>query len=324
MADDFDPYKILGVGKNASKEEILKSFKDLAKKWHPDRNGDNPAVATEMMKKVNQAKEILTDEHKRSIYDRYGMKGLTDPDSVQASPMQRILQMNPLNASVIVDFALVESGGNVTVDIERHIFRKMGNQLNSVGTEVSSINVPIPPGVIDSMTLTVQGEGHRIEGEVEKGPVRIMVKVKKHPRFNREGAHIVCNTEVSLTDILIPTMFEFEDSRNNKFYVPYDPTKDTPITPSDNIRIVQGKGLPEVSDPGVRGDYYIVFDIVLPSPSKESLEMTINSIPKKFKALEANIDVPESAICSMITKAQAMGDRRPQQRKGPQVGCVQQ
>ena len=64
-----DYYKILGVGKNASDEEIKKSYRKLARQYHPDRNpGDKKAE--ERFKEISQAHDVLSDPDKRKAYDR--------------------------------------------------------------------------------------------------------------------------------------------------------------------------------------------------------------------------------------------------------------
>uniref|UniRef100_H3CIN9 DnaJ (Hsp40) homolog, subfamily C, member 5 gamma a n=1 Tax=Tetraodon nigroviridis TaxID=99883 RepID=H3CIN9_TETNG len=68
-------YKVLGLEKGASAEDIKKAYRKLALKYHPDKNPDNPEAA-EKFKEINNANSILNDEAKRRIYDEYGSMGL--------------------------------------------------------------------------------------------------------------------------------------------------------------------------------------------------------------------------------------------------------
>lgn len=67
-----DYYKILGVPKTASQEDIKKAYRKLALKWHPDKNPDNKEEAEQKFKEVAEAYEVLSDKSKRDAYDRYG------------------------------------------------------------------------------------------------------------------------------------------------------------------------------------------------------------------------------------------------------------
>lgn len=71
-----DYYKILGVKKTATKQEIKKAFKKLSLKYHPDKNKDNPQKAKEKFVKIANAYEVLSDDKKRQIYDQYGEEGV--------------------------------------------------------------------------------------------------------------------------------------------------------------------------------------------------------------------------------------------------------
>jgi molecular chaperone DnaJ len=70
-----DYYEVLGVGRNATEEEIKKSYRKLALQYHPDRNPDD-ATAEEKFKEAAEAYEVLHDQEKRSLYDRFGHEGL--------------------------------------------------------------------------------------------------------------------------------------------------------------------------------------------------------------------------------------------------------
>ncbi|BED91538.1 MAG: molecular chaperone DnaJ [Candidatus Improbicoccus pseudotrichonymphae] len=78
MAQKRDYYNVLGVDKNASEDEIKKSYRKLAKQYHPDLNKNNPQAEVKF-KEVNEAYEVLSDQNKRARYDQFGHAG-TDPN----------------------------------------------------------------------------------------------------------------------------------------------------------------------------------------------------------------------------------------------------
>ena len=74
MADKRDYYELLGVGRNAAKDELKKAYRRLARQYHPDVNKD--ADAAERFKEINEAYEILSDDQRRAAYDRFGHAGV--------------------------------------------------------------------------------------------------------------------------------------------------------------------------------------------------------------------------------------------------------
>lgn len=84
-----DYYEVLGVPRDASKEEIRRAYRKLALKYHPDRNKDDPH-AEEKFKEISEAYEVLSDDEKRRIYDQYGHAGLegTGFDAEAIDPFQ--------------------------------------------------------------------------------------------------------------------------------------------------------------------------------------------------------------------------------------------
>ena len=68
----FNYYKILGIEKNATNQEIRKAYKKLVIKCHPDKNIDNKEKAEDVFKKITEAYSVLSDSNKRKRYDLYG------------------------------------------------------------------------------------------------------------------------------------------------------------------------------------------------------------------------------------------------------------
>ena len=75
MNDDL--YKELGLSRNASESDIKKAYRQLARKFHPDANKDDPQ-AEEKFKKISAAYAVLSDKKKKDLYDKYGINGLRD------------------------------------------------------------------------------------------------------------------------------------------------------------------------------------------------------------------------------------------------------
>ncbi|MBI4173708.1 MAG: molecular chaperone DnaJ [Candidatus Aenigmarchaeota archaeon] len=88
-----DYYEILGVGKQASPEEIKKAFRQLARKWHPDVNPGSKA-AEEKFKEINEAFQVLNDPQKRQQYDQYGHSAFRPEDfaGFRASSFEEIFR----------------------------------------------------------------------------------------------------------------------------------------------------------------------------------------------------------------------------------------
>jgi len=75
---EVDYYELLEITRESTPADIKKSYRKLALKWHPDKNPENPEEATRIFKEIAEAYEVLIDEKKRRIYDRYGKEGLTN------------------------------------------------------------------------------------------------------------------------------------------------------------------------------------------------------------------------------------------------------
>ncbi len=97
MADRPDYYKILGVGKNASEEEIKKAYRKLARQYHPDRNPGNKQ-AEERFKEISQAHDVLSDAEKRKEYDRGTgpLRRLRHAGRLRPELVRRRLRRHPL------------------------------------------------------------------------------------------------------------------------------------------------------------------------------------------------------------------------------------
>lgn len=76
MTMEVDYYNILRVARGATDEDLKRSYRRLAMKWHPDKNQVNKKEAEAKFKQISEAYDVLSDPQKRQIYDMYGEEGL--------------------------------------------------------------------------------------------------------------------------------------------------------------------------------------------------------------------------------------------------------
>lgn len=91
-----DYYKVLGVEKNATPEDIKKAYRKLAMKWHPDKNPNNKEEAEHKFKDIGEAYSVLSDEKKRKTYDQFGT---TKPQNAEFSGNFGDFQQNAFTAN---------------------------------------------------------------------------------------------------------------------------------------------------------------------------------------------------------------------------------
>uniref|UniRef100_A0A0E0EIA2 J domain-containing protein n=1 Tax=Oryza meridionalis TaxID=40149 RepID=A0A0E0EIA2_9ORYZ len=95
----MDYYNVLKVNRNATEEDLKKSYRRMAMKWHPDKNPGDKKEAEAKFKKISEAYEVLSDPQKRAIYDKYGEEGLkASVDAGASSSMNGNRRFNPRNA----------------------------------------------------------------------------------------------------------------------------------------------------------------------------------------------------------------------------------
>lgn len=102
MTDSKGYYAVFGVSEKASYKEIRHSYRRLARKYHPDRNSS--AFAEEMIKKINAAFEVLSDETKRSQYDRMEYDNIPEPEPAYEPEPQAKPEPWIANENVVADF----------------------------------------------------------------------------------------------------------------------------------------------------------------------------------------------------------------------------
>src|SRR5947207_618564 len=216
-----DPYEVLGVGPDASEQQIKTAFRVLARELHPDVHAHDPA-AEEKFKQAAEAYEILSDSERRAIYDRYGHEGLSSggyaPNFDGFSTISDLFEAffgggafgaragpaQGQDAAAAVEVSLLEAARGTTVEVAfdavvrcEHCRGKGAGPLAALGTELQvptldgSTSLRLSPGTQPGEVLTLRGEGMPSLRRGRHGDLRVIVNVVVPRRLSDEQRELL-------------------------------------------------------------------------------------------------------------------------------------
>jgi len=286
-----DYYRILGVSRNASQEEIKRAYRRLARQFHPDVNpGDK--VAEERFKEINEAYQILSDPQKRRQYDMLGSSwhqwrrtggapgGFEDFARQwfgQAGPRVQYIDLEDLfGQGSLAD--LLDAFFGVGASRRRTAYRRpqRGKDLEATveltleeaahGTtrrvergDGRIITAKIPPGARSGSRIRLAGQGGPGRGGGPPGDLYLKVEVKPHPVFRREGDDLWRDLDVDLYTAVLGGEVPVETLNGTvQLKIPAG-------TSGGKTFRLRGKGMPHPGNPARRGDLYVRVRVQVPS-----------------------------------------------------------
>ena len=298
-----DFYKILGIDKKATADEIKKKYRSLARDLHPDKNqGD--AAREEKFKAVSEAYDILSDSKKRAEYDearsmfeRGGFRAPTGGGNFQGGDFSDLFGGgNPQDI-----FANLFGGGGrrgprkgsdlqteATITFKESVFgTTLDLKLNIDGTGSQTISARVPAGVNDGAKIRVKGKG--APGEAGPGDLFIELNVKPHAIFSRKGENLT---------LALPVTFA-EAALGADLKVPTLAGDDVTVrlaagTPTGRVLRVKGRGIKKGA---VTGDLLITIEVQVP----RALEGKALEAIKTFAQATAQEDVRAEFVAKART-----------------------
>jgi curved DNA-binding protein len=286
-----DYYKILGVGRKASQEEIRKAYRKLAGKYHPDANPDDPNTE-EKFKEVGEAYEVLSDPDKRAKYDRFGkdwkyaqqapggggfgpgFQGGFDPNMGDFFRDERDFSdffyhfFTPGARGQGRQYAPPRKGDDYKADLYISLEDVMEGGTRSIRINGEQLDVPVKAGVEDGKRLRVKGRGAPGTHGGPRGDLYLTFKLKDHPSFSRSGSNLQGEAEVDMYTLLLGGKAQLPTLGK-----PVRITIKAETQPGEVIKL-KGKGLPKDEKKTRYGDLFITLRAKFPQNlSKKEKEL---------------------------------------------------
>jgi curved DNA-binding protein len=300
-----DLYKILGVERTATDQEIKKAYRKLARRYHPDVN-PNDKAAEERFKDASFAYEVLTNAEKRRRYDEFGEQGISEGfDANRARQYQQWRQQterSPFHSSFsdadLEDLLGGMFGGRAAAGPRRGQDRESELEVDLLdalhGSEVrlqlgdeGTLRVKIPAGADDGTRIRLAGKGAPGARGGPLGDLYLTLRLRPHPLLRREGNDLYMDLPVTVGEAVSGASVEV-------------PTPDGVVTlripprsrSGQKLRL-RGKGVRSLSAERAQGDLYVTLRVQLPETDDPRLEALAKSMDELYGAADLRAPLRE-------------------------------
>lgn len=287
----IDYYKILGVDKNASQEDVKKAYKKLARKYHPDLNPDDPE-AHRKFQEINEANEVLSDPEKRKKYDQYG-ENWKHADQFEAQQQQYRQYGGGFGQG---GFGNADGGGtfwsssgddgefsdffeslfgsrrgsgrsssysfrgqDYTAELHLSLADAAKTHKQVITVNDKKLRITVPAGVADGQTIKLKGQGGPGANGGPAGDLYITFVIPEDSRFKRVGDDLFVTMPLNLYTAILGGE-QFIDTMDGKVKL-----KVKPGTQNNSKVRLKGKGFPVYKKEGKSGDLIVTYSIEIPT-----------------------------------------------------------
>jgi curved DNA-binding protein len=321
MLEFKDYYKVLGVARDASADQIKKAYRKLARQYHPDVSSQ--ADAADRMSEINEAYAALSDVERRASYDALGQghqqgerfspsadweegfefkgAGVAGTESDQFSDFFSQLfgrsaggARGPQSRGSGAGFALrgEDHHARIVLDLQDALsgatrqvtLRSPRRDARGQATLVErKLDVTIPMGIRAGQRIRLAGQGGAGGGNAPTGDLLLEVQFRPHPRFEVEGADLIADLPVSPWEAALGGIVpvELPDGSQLKVRVPEGAQGGQRLT-------VRGKGLPGPQ----RGDLELIVQVVLPDARDPKIRALYEAMARELPDFDARSAAP--------------------------------
>ncbi len=261
-----DYYDVLGVQKDADDGEIKRAYRELARKYHPDVNPDKPDYA-ERFKEINEAYAVLSDRDARTRYDRWGHGDGSGGgvgsviDAVEEVLGDVLRRRRTKQRGRDLRYTLEVTFEEAAFGCTKSIHVPDGTITDGTPSKRSrEFSVVIPPGTREGGVKMIRGEGEPGKHGGPPGDLHVIVRVKEHALFRREGFDVLSDLAISFPQATLGAVVDVSTIDGNvRMRVPEG-------TQPGRVFRIRGRGIPRgAGKNAARGDQLVRVTINVPT-----------------------------------------------------------
>lgn len=296
----IDYYKILGIDKSASTDEVKKAYRKLARKYHPDVNPNNKDAEQKFIQ-INEAHEVLSDSEKRKKYDKYGKDWQHAEEFERAQQQQgqsqgyqgqtHQSQSRGFNEGNFSDFFESMFGGagqsqyrqtkfrgqDFNAELQLKLSDVYKTKKHTITVNGKNIRLTFPAGIENGQVIKIAGYGAPGANGGPKGDLYITFNIVNDTKFQRDGSNLYLDVDLDLYTALLGGEFVV-DTFDGKVKLNV-----APETQNATKVKLKGKGFPVYKKENTFGDLYITYQIKLPknlTPKEKELLTQLKKLRK--------------------------------------------